>query len=338
MLSKAIQFFKRYWVFVLLAAVASGLIMLRLSQRGQPPLPGFQPRPTPQPTVIKPTITGFKIPPSPKLTLTDFSFPSQLKTYQGQESKISPDEAIKIAQEFNFSQPPRKSEDISLGRFYTWASATYSLSIGLDASQISYGLDLYQTQPPTQGALPSPEAAKATLENLLARLDLTPDFESEWQKEKYEEVDFIRVGFNPALDHYQLIGFNPHEPLVSLALGKEEEIIYFRYQVYFSGFVEKETYELKTKEEVQKTLTTEGKIVYAGTFKKTTKEPDFIQASFNQIQLAYFQDPEKALVIQPIYILTGKGTLANKEETEIIAYLPAISSKWLKLPREHFRF
>jgi len=337
MARKIIQFFKRYWVFILLAAIVGGLIMLRLSQRGQPP---SLPRPISKPSLTKPKITGIKIPFGPNLDLADFYFPSQLKIFQGQESKISSDKAVKIAQEFNFSQPPQKSEDVFLGTFYAWSSDTHFLSIALDSSKIDYGLNLYQAEPPTQEALPSRETIKTTLENLLARLDLTPDFEFKWQKEEYlvqdhyfsptsipEEADFIKVGFSPILGQNQLVSLNPTEPLVSLTLGKGGEIIRFQYQVYFSSFEGQETYTLKTKEEVQKSLTKEGKIVYAGTLQKTTKEPKITRASFDQIRLAYFQEPEKTSVIQPIFILSGRGILAEGEETEIISYLPAISSE-----------
>lgn len=347
MVSKFIQFFKRYWVFILLATVASGFFVLRLVQKGQPPPP---PRVTSEPSLIEPKIDGIKIPSNAKLALANFSFPSQLKTYQGQESKISSDKAIKIAQEFNFSQPPQKSEDVFLGTFYAWSSKPHFLSISLDSSKIEYGLDLYQTQLLLQGVLPSPETAKTTLKNLLTKLDLTPEFEIKWQKEEYlvqdhyfsptsspEEADFIKVGFNPSLDRYQLVSLNPTEPLVSLTLGKDGEIIRFQSQIYFSKFDSQETYTLKTKEEVQKSLTREGRIVYASTLEKTTKEPEISQASFDKVQLAYFQEAEKTSVIQPIFILSGQGTLADGEVIEIIACLPAISSEYLKSSQEHFK-
>ena len=321
--------------------------MLHLAQRGQPLSP---PKQTLNPSLTRPKIDGIKIPSDTKLALTDFSFPSQLQIFQAQESKISSDKAIKIAQELNFSQPPQKSEDIFLGTFYAWSLKPHFLSISLDSSKIEYGLDLYQTQIPTQGTLPSPETAKTTLENLLAKLDLTPEFKIKWQKEKYlvqdyyffptanvEEADFIKVGFNPAFGQYQLVSLNPTEPLVFLILGKNGEIIRFQFQIYSSKFNSQAAYILKTKEEIQESLTREGKIIYAGTLKKTTKEPEISQASFDKIQLAYFQEPEKTSVIQPIFILSGQGILAGGEVAEIIAYLPAISAEYLKPLQEHFR-
>lgn len=337
MITKIKQFLGNYWIFIILAAVASGLLIIRLNQRGKPTFPGTQPTPTPQLSLTKPKIPGITIPLETKTTITDFSFPSQLKIYQGKESQVSVDQATKIAKEFNFSGSASKSEDVFLGTFYTWSSKTNFLSIAIDSNKIEYGLDLYQAQVPNQGSLPSPEEAKKTLENLLDKLGLKPEFEFKWQKEEYlvqgyyfqpaanqNEADFIKVGFNPAVGQHQLVGLDPNEPLASLILGKGGEIIRFQYQVYFANFEGQQTYALKTKETVQATLMTEGRIVYAGTLEKTTQEPKITQAEFNQIRLAYFQEPEKNSVVQPIYILSGQGTLDNGEITEIIAYLPAI--------------
>lgn len=347
-------FLKHYWIFILLATVASGLLIIRLSQGGQTP-PSLQPTPAPQSTLVKPKISGIEIPLSTELAITDFSFPSRLKTYRGQEKKIPLPQTTKIAREFKFYNPPQKNEDLFLGIFYTWNSETHFLSIASDSNTIIYGLDLYQSSPPTQGALPSPEVAKSSLENLLEKLDLSPSFELKWQKEEYlvqgysfpsvndpEEADFIKVGFNPAVGQHQLVGLDPNKPMVSLILGKGEEIVRFEYQIYFDSLEGQETYELKTEKEIQTILTTEGKIVYAGTYEETTKEPDLVQAEFNQITLAYYQDPDKNPIIQPIYILSGQGTLENGDKTEIIAYLPAIkfstqTQENLEVPREFFQ-
>jgi hypothetical protein len=335
-MDKIKKFLKQYWVFVLLAAVASGLLVLRLSQRGQPS-PLVQPPPAPQPGKAQPEIPGISIPQNTQLNLVDFSFPSRLKTYQGTERKISTPQATKIAKEFRFPGSPQKSEAVLGETIYNWSSKTHFLSIALDSGKIEYGLDLYQTQAPTEGLLPSSEEARNILENLLAKLELTPEFELKWQEEEYllrgfyflpapssEGADFIKVGFNPGIGQHQLVGLDPNEPLVSLILGKGGEIIRFRHQVYFANFAGGKTEDLKSEIEVRGSLITEGKIVAVSAIKKPGKEPEITQAEFNQIRLAYFQEVEKTALIQPVYILSGLGTLSSGEKTELVAYLPAL--------------
>jgi len=352
MITRVTKFFKRYWIFIILAAVASGLLIVRLSQKDQPSPLAPQAIPSPQITLSSPKITGVTLPRNSTVSIRDFSFPSNLKIFQGQAGMISSDQAMEIAREFGFSGSPRSSEDIFLGNFHTWATEKHSLSIALDANKIDYGLDLFQSNP---GKLPSPETTKTSLEDLLSRLNLEPSFEPRWQREEYliegynlpfapnpERADFIKIGFNPAIGQNQLVGLDPGEPLVSLVLDKGGEIIRFQYQVYFSGFEDQETYDLKTKEEVESILLSEGRIVYFGTFQESVRPPEITQAEFNQIALAYYQSPDKNPILQPIYILSGQGTLESGETTEIIAYLPAIkfgtqAPQNLEVPREFFQ-
>ena len=333
---KIIEFFKRYWIFIVLAAVASGLLLIRLNQKGQL-VPKVQPMPTPQPRLSLPKITGTVIPVNAKINLQEFSFPTRLKIYQGQERPLTSDKAKKIAQELDFSGSAQENEDVSLGTFYSWNSKTHFLSIALKANKIDYGLILGLAPVLKQGVLPSLEIAKTELESLLSKLGLSPDFELKWQKEQYltegynlpstpgqEGADFIKIGANPAISQHQLVGSNPTNPLISLLLNKNKEIVRFQYQVYFSDFEGQDTYNLKTKEEVESALLSEGRIVYFGTFQKSVLPPEITQAEFNQIALAYYQDPDKNPLLQPIYILSGRGTTKEGEETEIVAFLPAI--------------
>ena len=351
---KIIQFFKRYWVFIVLAAVASGLLLVRLNQRGQP-VPEARPTPTPQSSLSLPKITGTVIPPNTKINLQEFSFPTRLKIYQGQERPLASDKAKKIAQELGFSGSVQESEDVFLGTFYSWSSKTHFLSVAFKANKIDYGMILGLTPTPKQGTLPSPEIAKTELENLLSKLGFSPSFELKWQKEHYltegydlppasnqEGADFIKISANPAISQYQLVNLDPTEPLISLILNKNKEIVRFQYKIYFSDFQGQETYDLKTKGEVESSLLSEGRIVYFGTYATSVKPPEITQAEFNQITLAYYQDPDKNPIIQPIYILSGQGTLENGEKTEIIAYLPAIkfggqTPQNQEVPREFFQ-
>ena len=355
MLKKIIQFFKRYWIFIILAALASGLLLFRLNQRGQPTQPGPQPSPVPGISLTPLKIEGAVLPLKTKINLQDFSFPSRLKTYLGQESQSSSTQAKRIAQELGFSGSAQESEDVLLGVFLTWNSETHYLSISLETSKIDYGKNLGLTPVPKQGSLPSPETAKTNLENLLSRLGLKPSFELKWQKEEYltegynlpsvsgpEQADYLKISANPAVGQYQLVGQDPTRPLISLILDKNKEIVRFQHQVYFSDFQGQETYDLKTKEEIENLLLSEGRIVYFGTYQTSVGPPDLTQAEFDQINLAYYQSPDKNLLIQPIYLLSGQGILENGETTEIITYQPAIkfgtqAPQNLEVPREFFQ-
>ncbi len=344
MIPKIMAFLKRYWLLVLLAMIAGGLIILKVLQRNQPSLPGTTtPTATPQTTLESPLIEGVSLPAQTKLNLSQFDFPTQLTVYQGQEKKLTLETATQIAKNLGFKGEPQKSEDVVLGNFYTWTQADRYLSIAADANEIDYGLDLYQAALETEGPIPSPEEAKKSLESLINRLELKASLETKWQKEQYltqgysfqptsdlSKADFIKIGYNLGLDNYQLINQNPREPLISAILGKNEQLVQFHYRLNFTQFEKKSAYVLKTKPEVEQTLVPDGKIVYLGTSNESTLEPTLIEANFSQINLSYLQPTDKNPSVQPVFVLSGQATLSEGETTEIIALLPAITDQWLK--------
>lgn len=341
MIKKIFSFLKKYWFLVLLAMIVGGLVTLKLL---------FPKKPTPSPappvelkSLVMPKISGASIPKGFKLEIDEFSFPDQLETYQGQESEISPRQAQTIAEKLGFSGSPEESQDIFLGPFQTWSSEIAFLSVALKSHKIEYGLDLYQVEIAQEGPLPTPGEARENLEKLLADLNLKPQFEAKWQKEKYltkgfylqpasspETADFIQIGLNSGLGQYQLVGSGPEEALISLILGKNQTIISFRSQIYFTGFTRQKTYDLKTKAEIKNSLVGEGKIVSFSNQENPLKEPQVDQLEFNEIYLAYYQEPEKTNLIQPIFILKGGAILADEVKTEVTAYLPALASKYLR--------
>ena len=277
------------------------------------------------------------------LELTDFPSATKLMTYQGREKKLTAQKAKTIAAKLNFPEEFTEADDIFLGTFYIWNSETHSLSVALDANQIIYSLNLFSKPAPQEGQLPTSKRAQNFLEELLAQLDLTIPKQIKWQKEEYliqsynfiptseaSTADFIKVGFNPALEEYQLVKSLPQEPLVSLIIGKNETLVRFQYQIYFDQFIEKESFNLKTEKEVASTLHSEGEIVYLGTMRETTKIMEIKRAVLEEIQLAYFLETEKNPLIQPIYILRGTAWLENSDQTEVIVLLPAIASECLE--------
>ncbi|MFC1727201.1 hypothetical protein ACFL0Y_01635 [Patescibacteria group bacterium] len=353
-IKKIFVFLKKYWVLVFLSLVTLFLLFWKIFHS----FPSPPPQATPAPpldlqVLVPPNISGQKIPFQHKFEINDFSYPSQLPIYQGSFEKITPARAQEMAKYFNFLESPQEIEDIFLGHLLAWNSTSHALSIGLETGKVEYLLDLFNSKINQSGSLPSPTETRNSLENLLNKLKISFNFEPKWQKESFlvnnysftpttdsQEADFINIGFNPSLNSYQLVGQQPYELLVSLTLGKNSEVIRFLMYSFFETFTEQDSYPLKSIEEIKRTIISEGRIVYTGKLSKTFQEPQFIRLSFDQISLAYLQEAQKDQLIQPIFILTGKGVLESKEEVEIAAYLPAITSSFLKplsIPQDHLK-
>jgi hypothetical protein len=338
---------RHYWVIIFLAILALSLIFLRLKTEGWLTWPpGRKPAEESQQQALSlPQFKGQAIPTDYQINFNRLPKETELKVYQSQPNKLSEEQAQTIADHLDFSQPPNKTDDIFSGPILIWNSDIDYLSISLNTHQIDYGLSqnqpvLSQTKP-----LPSPEIAQEKLEELLTQLKIKTDYEKKWQKEEYllsgfypnptpdlQKADLIKVGFNPALDQFQLIGQNPKEPMVSLILNKNQQIVRFRYQIHLANFEAKSTFELKDKELIQKKLLVEGSIVSTSSDTVDLQKPNIIQANFDQIHLAYFQKDSQDFLIQPIFVMSGTGATSEGDQVNLIAYLPAIDSRWLKTP------
>jgi hypothetical protein len=346
-LTNIISILKKYWVFVVLIVIGLGLLIIRFTT--QEDRPDLQSLPETQTTLMKPIIDGLPLPSNVSFKIESFPEIAQAEIYQGKEIIFSSEKAKLVGSKLGFSQDPQITDDVFLGKFRLWNENNYSLSISLSPGTIDYSLDLYKASIPTSNQLPSPEKTRTKLETLLKDLEISPLPEISWQKEEYlikgfyfktvsspNDANFIKSGFNPTIGDYQLVGPNPYEPLVSLILDREENIVKLFFQSYFSDFEKKEAFPLKNEKDIKLTLKTDGKIVYYDTLKTSIAVPEFKSVSLEQVRLAYFQEMKRNLTVQPIYILNGTGTLKDGKKTAVIVYLPAVSSDKLGTSREHF--
>ena len=81
--------------------------------------------------------------------------------------------------------------------------------------------------------LPDFNQAQNLLTNQLKTLKIVHGFNLSWQQPVYlkaeqyylpapnpEEADHLKIGFNPEINEYQLVGINPREPLISAIYNK----------------------------------------------------------------------------------------------------------------------
>lgn len=336
MKNKVFEFLGKYWLFVLLGTLATIVVALKIitSQKTPPPSPIKPVSPTPSAPVLK--LEGKALPQNTRFLASTDTLPKTAKTYQGREKRLPDEQANQIAQKLGFAQPPTKDKGI-LGTFYFWNSEDYSLNILLDLLGIDYNLNGYQTLP-KEGELPSQSQAQTILDNLLDELGLQPSFELIGLNPRYfkikgtgfiettpQEADFLQVGFVFSFQNSQLVSTSLFEPDVYLRIGRGGKLARFRYKAYFSEFTEERAFPLKNQEQIVSTLVSEGKIIDQDfTSEAAIWGLDFTEAEFDQISLVYYEPTDKNQLVQPIYFLSGKGTLADGQQTRIVAYLPAL--------------
>lgn len=341
-----IRFLKKYALFIFLAALVASLIVLKVTQN--PPATSSESEPAPAPPLSSPQIPGQPLPAKTELVFSMTDLPKNLPFFTGVSHSLSPEEATAIADQLGFSVSPITGNDIFIGDSLTWIEDDRYLLVGLDSSVVNFELDLDNYQP-TQGGLPNPAAAQKSLESLLTRLDLFPNYPLAWQKEVYlkndfyfqivtreNEAHFIKVGFNPSLGDYQLVGLNPRESLVSATFGPNEELISLRFENRFTAYKENSTLPLEEPQKLPPLLSN-ARVVNYGSPNLNVDQPDLSEATLNEIRLAYFQENSRETAIQPIYILSGSGITLSGEIAQIDAYLPAFAGNNLETPREHFK-
>lgn len=331
---KILNFFKKYWLFILLGALATIVVVLGVFYA-----PSVKPQPKPTPTPLSltpPQIEGQSLPRTVQVSLENFFYPKTMKIYQGVENRLLAEKAKTIAQQLGFTTEPQISQSALQETFYNWTKNGEYLSINLKTSEINYGKDPYSLPLAKEGTLFSPIKTQETLIKLLEELDLVPSYSLQTLKEQYlallgpviaevaqEKAELIMVGLNPVLADTLLLGQNPRVSPISIMLDKGNNLISFKYQSSFSSFDPKEEYQLKTIEEIEQTVSKEGKIVFLSLMTEA-EEVELKDVNLNQAKVAYLQ-PLKENLIQPIFVLSGTATLETKEVTEVNVYLPAIS-------------
>lgn len=347
MISKIFTFFKKYWLFIFLATIAGSLIILKLLVGKPATEPPTSASPTPAPTLAAPDLGGQPLPTDTIVNLTDTDLPSDLLVYRGTNKSLSLDQANQTAAELGFSTEPTISQDVLLGDFYTWSLEDRYLTVNPAHNHLEYGLDLYQNTV-TPGA-PSLDEAQDALESLLKRLELWPDMPVRWQKAVYlnrdtyftpvdqpTDADFIRVGFNPALDKYSLVGADPTIPLVYAIYGQDLELIKLDYRFSYSDFEKTGEFPLKTETEIKENIVLEGRVVHYEKEDSNLIPPKLTKTAMNTVTLAYYQDLSAPDQVQPVLILSGEATTVEDETIPVIVYLPAVTSTILRNSRNHF--
>lgn len=341
-LMKIKNWFKKYGLLGALIILALGLTLNFLLQKRKPETPVSPPLTSPSPKAVlqEPVINGLTIPIGFQLNITDFPLASQLRLYQGQTASFSESRIKQMAKQLNFSSQAEVVEDVILGKIMLWQENDWFLNVNPDLGTFDYKRDLYLASLPEEGLLPSPEQAQKKLLNLLEKLKIQVEFEKKWVQEVYlthglylnpvsdsQEADYLKVGFNPQINLYPLLGLSPTEPLASLTLDKNQEIIRFRWRNNFEKFEPQAFYDLKNEAEIRRSLSREGKIIYTSSSALLPENTNLYQVKFDQIFLAYFQEATRNTLIQPIFVLEGQGVYRG-EEIEITAYLPALASKY----------
>ncbi len=250
---------------------------------------------------------------------------------------LSLDNAISLAKKLGFTDQPEKISE-ELYQFNNSLTRT-KLKINVLTQNFHYWYDYLNDQTLINpSSLPGQDQALQLARAFLGQINKLPDdlrdgsaqF-SYWKIQTNRlvsaiapaEADFIRVDLfrKKIADQYPILPPNPRESLVSLLIAgvrvQNRNVVEVKF-TYFPIDQEKSgTYPLKTIDQAWQELQT-GKYFLASPARISPNTT----VKIKKIYLAYFDPPNPARFLQPIFVFQG--------DHDFYGYVPALSVEWIK--------
>lgn len=350
-MEKIKKFISKYWLFILLTAVATILAIFYFSNQNNKDIGTEKEKLIP---LIKPEINN-QSSLVPQINQLEDNFPSlnkSLMVYQVDNYVLTHQEAIDIAQEFGFKENPEVTSNEVNGQIYLWSNEISNLSIYFKEGIINYGFDLLQNPELIQGEAPSPEEAEINFKNFLKKinfltsekvnLELKKTYYIKLKNGYFDETtkedpqkNLVNLEFVYKLNNYEIQGFNPI--IIDVFLDSQFKIVNLRSQKIFQKIEELDLYPLKDKAEILQILRNKPQLSFLKDLNSSPQSEipleyglkKLRQINFNKIELIYFKNKSYQSYLQPVYLITGDAYLENIGWLQAGLYLPAIKDDYL---------
>lgn len=352
-----INFFKRYWVFILLATIVTSLLTIRLIQvqREKPPKPLPSPAygvlPPPQSEFSQPLGTGVIY----TLLFTEASFanlPSSLPVYQ--TKKLTQEEALsrlaKVIVDLGFLGQP-KIQTRGEKKYLIWREEENYLELDVVSGQFSFvgKNQLAENQTITISQAEKLVADKLTTWKLV---------ENKPQTKKIEGFDTVglelipalnlsqatvfKISFTPTFNNYPLVSLGQAENLIEATINNQGALLTLFFSLHQIDPETATDYPLKSYEEMTNEIESgQAQIIEVST--KTgqnlplPQQEKIREVKISSLSLVYYETTEIQDYYQPVFLLKGEITLREGTKYQASLILPALSSEWLKPLQKHFQ-
>ncbi len=339
-MNKIKLFLKKYWLFILLAAMATTLIFFYFKNKEN--IPGEKLLPIP-PQKIDSYQTQAVINYSSLENKLD-NLQTEADVFQVSPLIYSDQEIIEIARKLSFNDPPIVFQDQeNNSHIYNWDNEEKSLEINLAFNQIIYHLKNPNLQQTNLENLSFNESENLAYE-FLSSINLLPPEEINLKREgisyikslengfkqvtSVEEADLIKIDFGYYLNQTEIDG-----PFITLFLNGNKQITDFNYQTSFKKIELLDKYPLKTKEEIKRNLKTIESINYLSlpnSYGPTEADSENITNIYlDNIKIVYYKNIYTQSYLQPFFFINGQAILKDGTQAEVGLYLPAIKDDYL---------
>lgn len=332
-----IEAIKKYWIFILLATLATTLAFLWYAKPFKEGVLS---------SLLLPSLPGQRLRPGIQVSLAMAPQEKMAPVLQiNRAPQISEEEAGKIALFLGFVNNPSFFTDAAGGSVYIWEEEGKILTVTTKTNKISFSRNFNQWQPPVQGEFPDPERAKETLRSLTRGLLpglLSQDLEIKEgarfvsllgplpHETAKEEAMFLEVTFTPFFRGTRFVDQDPQMTISKSWIDRSGEIASLTLERPPSSILVGTNYPLKTESEILRSIPTEGRVVSFGRRGILEYEPvEILKVDLSTLSLAYLSTPEEG-ISHPIFILSGNTTTIGGNSVPTTIYLPAIKRVYYK--------
>jgi len=360
-MKKIINFFKQYWLFILLATIATIILLLWLSQRvkrTRPPVPG--PTPTagvlPQPQSKFSQLLGEGIYYNILFSESEFDkIPQTLPVYQTKE--FTKEEIIsryvKIISDLGFSGNPEEQQRPD-GKYLVWQEGNNYLGINVSSGQFMFSGKTSLSSSPETTTFTSSQ-----IQNLIKQKLISWELISEEAKIKeingfgvaglelvpvpnLSQAVIFQIIIEPYFESYSLVGLGPAKNLIEAKADYQGILLSLFFNLHQVDREIVDYYPIKSFEETTREIKNgQAQVIQVLTSKQEERSipslEEILSVKFTSITVAYYETTEAQEFYQPIFLLKGNISLKEGEILQATFILPAISGEYLKPFQEHLR-
>lgn len=332
---------KKYWVFIILAAVATLLGFVWFKKSSATPVQK-QPSPKEQslPKIEGFSLLGVNINPQTQFKFSVSSQPEEKAPLLSvvKNPPYTKEKMTEIAKTLGFTTEPVESEGTIEGKTLSWNQNSNFLSIN-EGNKIDYGRDLILSPLSREGRFLTKEEALTKTRGLLQRLGINGDLSSSQERfllldgpipieTKPEETSIQEITAGLSVGGKEIMDFEGESFFVKAWFDKTGEIAKLQIRDILSSASLGQEYPLKTLPEIKQAVQKTGKVFFVEGADGPPDSGQLGSVLISSIELKYFLATD-GKTSHPVFLLEGASQEAGGSR-KLSVFLPAIKDIYYK--------
>lgn len=332
---------KKYWVFMVLAAVATLLGFVWFKKSSAPPVQKQLPlKEQSLPKIEGFSLLGVSVNPQTQFGFSVSSQPEESTPLLSvvKNPPYTKEKMTEIASVLDFTTEPIESGGTIEGRTLSWNQNSNFLSVN-EGNKIDYGRDLILSSLPQEGRFLTKEEALNQISGLLQRLGINRDLSSSQERfllldgpvpieTTTEDASIQEIISGQFVDGREIIDFEGEGFFVKVWFDREEEIAKLQIRDTLLSASQGQEYPLKTLSEIKQSLPRIGKVFFVEGVDGPPDPGRFQSILISSIRLKYFLGTDRKTA-HPVFLFEGTGQEAGGSR-KLSIFLPAIKDIYYK--------